>query len=327
MLIGLSLLAGILPRIANFSQVWEAMRLMTWAEVLVLVLATGWNISTYLFVMVAALPGLRLRHAFLVSQMSTAISNTLPAGSALGVGVSYALFSTYGHEGAAIAVAAVVTGLWNTFIKLGLPIVALAWLASAENPNPALLSAAVVGLLVLSGSVLLLGLVLWRDRTARTIGISFEKLASAVIKPFGRGPIAGWSDGLSRFRQQSVELLRHRWAWLTGAAIVSHLSLFLVLLLALRSLGVPGDVVSGAEAFGAFAFVRLLTALPVTPGGLGVVELGMVGALVLAGGPEVPVVAAVLTYRILTYGLQVVLGAISYPIWLRTRHSASGLTS
>jgi uncharacterized protein (TIRG00374 family) len=62
----------------------------------------------------------------------------------------------------------------------------------------------------------------------------------------------------------------------------------------------------------------LLTALPITPGGLGVVEVGYTTALVVAGGDKELVVAAVLIYRALSYLLQVPLGLLAYAIW-RTR--------
>jgi hypothetical protein len=81
----------------------------------------------------------------------------------------------------------------------------------------------------------------------------------------------------------------------------STAALFLVLLIALRHVGVSGGEVAWAEALGAFAIARLLTALPITPGGLGFIELGLTADLVVAGGPEVPVVAAVLVFRALTY--------------------------
>ena len=65
--------------------------------------------------------------------------------------------------------------------------------------------------------------------------------------------------------------------------MVSHLSLFFVLLHALRHMDVTSQQVGWAEALGAFTLIRLVTALPVTPGGLGLVELGLTAALVLAG--------------------------------------------
>jgi uncharacterized membrane protein YbhN (UPF0104 family) len=46
-----------------------------------------------------------------------------------------------------------------------------------------------------------------------------------------------------------------------------------------------------------------------------VVEVGYMTALVVAGGDEELVVAAVLIYRALSYLLQVPLGALAYAIW------------
>jgi putative heme transporter len=103
--------------------------------------------------------------------------------------------------------------------------------------------------------------------------------------------------------------------WLVGASLVSHISLFLVLLLALRHVGVSGAQVSWAEALGAFAFIRFLSALPITPGGLGIIELGLSAALAYAGGPRVEVVAAVLVFRAVTYLVQIPFGAITYAYW------------
>jgi putative heme transporter len=55
--------------------------------------------------------------------------------------------------------------------------------------------------------------------------------------------------------------------------------------------------------------------LPLTPGGLGVVELGYIGGLVAAGGSRPDVVAAVLLFRVLTYGIQIPIGGFTYLIW------------
>lgn len=104
---------GILPEIADFSKVWAAIVNMSWVEVGSLLVAGAWNIATYQFVVIAVLPGLSYWQAFVVGQSSTAISTTLPAGSALGVGVTYSMHSAWGRSGPEIALAAVLTGVWN----------------------------------------------------------------------------------------------------------------------------------------------------------------------------------------------------------------------
>ena len=89
-------------------------------------------------------------------------------------------------------------------------------------------------------------------------------------------------------------------------------------------MGVTGREVSWAQVLGVFAFVRLISALPITPGGVGLVELGYIAALFVAGrnSRDVPIglfrtqtAAAVLLFRTLTYGAQIPLGLVTYVVW------------
>ena len=65
------------------------------------------------------------------------------------------------------------------------------------------------------------------------------------------------------------------------------------------------------EAFAAWALVRIIGSIPITPGGIGIIELGLTGALVGFGGNNASVVAAVLVYRFLTMVPTLVLGLIA----------------
>lgn len=313
--LAVGLLVGVLPAIADIGEVWGAIQTLTWLESGSLLVLAAWNIATYQFVIMSALPGLTLGRAFVVGQISTAVTNTLPAGSAIGVGITYAMFSSFGFQAGSIAIAAVVTGLWNSFVKLGLPIVALALLSFQGRTNAALQSAALTGLAVLIGAIGLLWLALAREGVARDVGNWLARAATTLGRRIRRGPYEGWGDAFVRFREQSVDLLKARWHRITLATVVSHISLFLMLLTALRHMGVSAESVTGPEALAAFAIVRLVTVVPITPGGLGVVEVGYTTALVLAGGKEELVVAAVLIYRALSYLLQVPLGIIAYAVW------------
>jgi uncharacterized protein (TIRG00374 family) len=150
-------------------------------------------------------------------------------------------------------------------------------------------------------------------------------LASALAGLFGRGPFRDWDQRFRAFRERTAEVLTGRWSWLTLTSLVSQLSLFVLLLASLRLVGVEAERVSWPEVLAAFAFIRLVTALPLTPGGIGLVEVGMTGALVLAGGPEPAVVAGVLVYRALSYALQIPVGAMCWVGWrLAARAQVSG---
>ncbi len=126
-----------------------------------------------------------------------------------------------------------------------------------------------------------------------------------------RGPVAWDGSSFERFRRDAADLLRRRWHALTLATLAGSLSVFLVLLLSLRALGVGASEVTWEEAFAAWALVRLLGSIPITPGGVGIIELGLTTALVGFGGSNAAVVAAVLVFRFLTIVPTLVAGLLS----------------
>ena len=67
----------------------------------------------------------------------------------------------------------------------------------------------------------------------------------------------------------------------------------------------------------------MLAQVPLTPGGLGFVEAGLVGTLTLAGVPASDAVAATLLYRLLSYWLPIPLGALAYVLF-RRRYPSRG---
>jgi hypothetical protein len=77
----------------------------------------------------------------------------------------------------------------------------------------------------------------------------------------------------------------------------------------------------------AFAFMRLITIVPFTPGSAGVAELLLIAPLVAAGGDREQVTAAVLVYRALTWGLQIPVGVACYQWWRRSQRRAEPITA
>ena len=266
---------GVMPQIANYGDVWATIRNMTRLEIGSLVLIGFWNLVTYWFVLVAALPGLRLREAAVVNQASTAVSNTLPGGGAIGVGVTVAMLRSWGFSIATITRSAIVTGIWNNFVKLGMPVLALALLAAEGGVSAGRAVAAVFGVGALVAAVAGLGFVLKSDAAARAVGSRFGRVVDQVRRWLRRPSLEDWGDRAARFRGETIGLLRHRWVSLTVATVVSHVSLYLVLLAGLRNVGVSQEELSWIAALAAFAFVRLVSALPITPGESAWWNLGM----------------------------------------------------
>ncbi|HEX6332297.1 MAG TPA: YbhN family protein [Actinomycetota bacterium] len=304
-----------IPRIADYSAVWGTMSDLSWLELWSLIGITVLNLATYWFANMAALPGLTLGKSAVLTQTTTSVANTLPAGGAVAVGLTYTILRSWGFHRQSIALYVGVTGVWNIFLKLALPIFALSLLALVGGATAALVVAALVGLGVLGAAVTLFALALWKKEFARRIGDGLGRAASALRRIVRRPPIRDWGEHAVAFRKRTIALVVDRWPWLTLTTVVSHLMLWVVLLAALRHVGVSQQEVSTLETLAVFAFGRLLTALPITPGGLGVIELGYIGGLVAAGGNEPQVVAAVLLFRVLTYGVPIPLGGATYLVW------------
>jgi len=90
----------------------------------------------------SVLPSIRLREAAVVNLGSNAVASTLPAGGALAMGVSWAMLSSWGVSTAEYVLYTLVSGIWNVFARLGLPVLALLVLATASRPGAGLIAAA-----------------------------------------------------------------------------------------------------------------------------------------------------------------------------------------
>jgi uncharacterized membrane protein YbhN (UPF0104 family) len=132
--------------------------------------------------------------------------------------------------------------------------------------------------------------------------------------------VHGWAEATTKFRNRARDLLQARGGWITAAALVSHLSLYLVLLVTLRHVGVGDAEVGWAQVLFVFAGARLATAIRFTPGGAGVVEAVLIGGLVAFGGDPAQVTASVLVFRALTWLLPVPLGGLTYLGWRWRQH-------
>jgi putative heme transporter len=309
-----------IPKFADYGDVWNAMKTLTPIESLSLLLATIFNLFTYWLANQAALPGLKLSQSAVVTQTTTSVANTLPAGGAIAVGVTYAILGSWGFTAGETTLYVGVTGIWNIFTKLALPVIALALLVVTGHVYPALVGAAVVGIAVLAVAVVLLVLVFKSKAMARRVGEFIGSVVSAIMKPFKKGPITDMGDKAVKFRKETIVLVSRRWLRLTWTTVLSQLALFLVLLLSLRHMGVSEHDVATVEIFAVYAFSRLLSSIPITPGGVGVIDLGYIAGLsAFDEGEHAAIVAGVLIFRVLTYGIQIPVGAFTYFIWRRKR--------
>jgi uncharacterized membrane protein YbhN (UPF0104 family) len=268
-------------------------------------------------VICSALPSVRLREAAAVNLGSSAVANTLPAGGALAMGVSWAMLSGWGVSTADYVLYTLVSGVWNVLARLGLPALALLVMLTATRPDAVLIAAAAAGLAVLAAAAAGLGLLVRSESFAVRAGGALQRALAITCRLVRRQPPCDIPGSLLGFRRRAAALIAARGWRITATTAACQLILWLVLLACLRGVGLSQAQVPWQTSLAAFAFVRLLTALPITPGGLGITELGLIGILADGAGHKAgaQVTAAVLMYRAFTYLPSIPLGALACLTW------------
>jgi putative heme transporter len=312
-----------LPTIANYGEVWDVVKGLSWPWIAALLGVTVINLVTFAPPWMIVLPGLSFLQAMQVTQASTALSLVVPGGPAAGLAGAFGILRRWGFATRDIARALTLTGLWNQLLNLSFPVVAVFLLTISGENTATLATAAFVGVAVLGVVVAGLVLVLVSDRLAHDVGEVAARFANWALGKVRRGPVRWSGASFERFREGAGDLLTRRWHVLTLASLAGSLSVFAVLVVSLRALGVGASEVSLVEAFAAWALIRIIASVPITPGGIGVVELGLTGALVGFGGNNAAVVAAVLVFRFLTVVPTLVLGLVAAATWRRGGKTAA----
>jgi uncharacterized protein (TIRG00374 family) len=299
----------------DFPSVWAVISDMTWRELTTVTAISVWNLMTYGAFWVAVTPGLSFPRAMIVTQSGTAVTNTVPGGSAIGVGLTYSMLESWGLSRARSTLAVLVSGAWNTFLKFALPVLALVLVALQGDVTPRRLLAGLAGIALLAVALAGAALVFRSEHMALLIGERAGRAVSRLRSLTRRPAEHHFGAAIVEFRSRASGLVRDRWLPITVTAVVSHLSLYLVLLVTLRHAGISDDAVGWAQVLAVFAFARLVTVVRFTPGGAGVVEAVLIAGLAAAGGEPAAVAAAVLVFRAVTWLLPVPLGVLAYLYW------------
>ena len=254
-----------------------------------------------------------LSTALTIHDVGTAVSKGVPLGGALGTAVRWSISRESGVRPTGFATMLVAYGIATTFVTWLLPFSALSVDLIGRRPDPTDLAILAVTATVLVGSALGWRAVLSSDRleawSERRLRAAWSRLAAKLPSMGQHDPAAG----IAEVRAALLAVARRPWP-LLGRALLAQACGAVILLVALRSLG-AGPELGTTEFFRVFFITHLLGTFAPTPGGVGVVEAGATGALVAAGVDTTTALAGVLVYRLLTYVVPILLGAVLYVVW------------
>ncbi|MEN8041984.1 MAG: lysylphosphatidylglycerol synthase transmembrane domain-containing protein [Actinomycetota bacterium] len=260
-----------------------------------------------------AVPGISRFVAATSQLVSNAMAKVVPGGPvAAGAGYFQMLSVSGVPTGQAAAALAAVSFISN-LVLFSLPAIALL-LAAVSAPIPSgLLPVGIVGTIMFLIMFSAVFTVVKYDRPLLFIGGIIERVVCWLADKVNKDWHPTAQNILDR-RNEVVEALGARWRKALVAAVLNWTLDYMVLMTALIAIGAdprPSLVLV------AFAGSAVLGMIPITPGGLGFVEVGLSAMLVAAGIPAHDATLATLAYRLFQFWIPIPAGAVAYVLFRR----------
>ncbi len=304
---------------SHYSAIWSQISTLSIAKLAMLFGIWALGMLAYSGVLVNCLPGLRRPQAVTVTLAGSAVSNVVPFGGAVGVGATYAIDMSWGFSPPTVTLAILVSGVWNVFVKLALPVIAIVLLLTSGSDTGRLVIPAIIGVVALVTAIAALALIMRSEVLATAVGRIGQRLMTPVGRRIHRFAELDIERSVLDFRHHSIGLLRGHWLGITTWVAMFTIIQYLLLLACVRSIGLDTHELGWIEVFAAFAFARLLEAIPITPSGVGFVETGAAATLIAFGGNAEAATAAVFLFRGFTYLLEIPTGAVAWGVWASMR--------
>ena len=252
-------------------------------------------------------PGARnpgLSRLFRIDLAAAAVAHVIPAGTLGSAGIGYRLFTAEGIKGNDAAVMMATKGLGSTVVLNVLLWLSLVISIPLAGFHPIYVTVAVIGAVVMVAvAALTIGITRGASRASRILhavgdripGLSGDRLERVLLDT------AASLSALGRDRRTLVKSLT--WASLNWLLDAASLWCFVAAF---------GAFVNPVELFAAYGIANVAGALPVTPGGLGVVDSIAPLLLVSFGLTRSVATLGVLGWRLVNFWLPIPAGAIAY---------------
>ena len=235
------------------------------------------------------------------------ISLIMPGGAAAGAAVQFRMLATSGQAGGGVVGGLAAFSLLGVGGLLALPVFVLPVILIGSPINRGLYNAAILGSIGFVAFAGFAAVVLATDAPLKWSGLVAQRVRNAVLRL--RPPLTGLDQNLLKERDLIRAVLGTQW-WQAVLLSAGRLGFdFLCLLAAVRA---TGSHPRPSLVLVAYAVSGIIGLIPITPGGLGIVEASLTGLLVLAGTSSGDAFLATLTYRLASYWVPMLAGPIAY---------------
>jgi uncharacterized protein (TIRG00374 family) len=244
---------------------------------------------------------------------SNAVSKVIPGGAAAGATTSFEMLESRGVPSERIVSGLTAGTLVSAAVLFSLPILSMpAILFGGVSVSRTLLRALTYGMVVFA---LILGagaLALFTDRPLEAIGTLAQRVRNRLARH--RKPLTNLPRLLIDERDVVRSMLGRKWwealLYAAGNSLLDYGAL-------LAALAAVGARPRASLVLLAYVVAQLLGMVPLTPGGLGFVEVGLAATLGLAGVGVAQATLATLAYRLVAFWLPIPAGGVAYALYRR----------
>lgn len=326
MVIGLALAAALLiwglPYFAQttWADMWQIIRTIPLGPGAALFLLVLLGLYFYTFTFTGALPGLTHGKALIVNLCGSSVANLLPGGGAAGLAATVTILRSWGFTRRDVSTMAIVTGVWNLLARLVLPVFAIGLLIRGSDDVPTVLKDAALAGLVGGGAIIVIFIaILASERAAQVVGAAVDRFLTFILRRRRKRWSVSVEALVSDIRARTSDVVRGGWLPMTLGMVGFFGVYFVLFVLCLWLVGVTN--LFYGQMFAAYAIGRLLTAVGVTPSGLGVTETATAAALVAWGANPAAAAAGVVIFALYTHLSEVPLGALGWVLWSASEKS------
>ena len=312
----------VLPSFIDYETVFEVLRNLDAVDYIVLI---GAGLILYVpegALYASLMPGMGLRRGMSAWVASTAVSTTIPGADLV---VRYGMYRSWGFGVEQTMLGIVLSGLMDNIVKFSLPAIAVILLVlsgTADLSDFLLLAVIALGVLVVGG-IIIVGMVRSEAFTKRLADWA-ERVANWGLGKLKRDPVEGLSERVVGFRDLAIDVVRERGARALFWSAVGKLWAYVILVLALRTVGIDSSVLSLGQIFIVWVIALLITSIPITPGGIGIAEVVYIYFFTQIAGEQYSdiIAAGVILFRLVQWFLPIPIGWVS--VWLWRRQISSG---
>jgi len=311
----------LLPRLTEVFEAWNRLDEVDLRWLPVIIGAQIASFATIWHMQKIALPGASWFAVINSHVAGNAFNRITPLGGVTGAALQAGMLADAGIPPASASSAMATQSILGSVALGALPLCVLPLLAVTRTNAPdELLAAAWIGTVVFLMLAALFVVLLWTRRPLVWLGRSIDTVAGWLRTR----PRSGLDERLVEERDAIRAILGSRWPVAVADSIGRWIFEFFVLLVILIAIGAsPNPVlVLFAMTIGA-----LLNLIPLTPGGIGFVEVGLTGTLIAAGIPANAALLATLAFRLVSFWLPLPFGLVSVYVFRRRHPRRGGATS